>query len=75
MCERPLTVSATRLPLSLLLASAIGLSNYIYTQTTLNSKKRGQRGIEPRTSSTLRRNHATRPLSRMLLVGAVRMGL
>jgi hypothetical protein len=27
--------------------------------------KRGQGGIEPPTSSTLRRNHATRPLSRI----------
>ena len=29
-----------------------------------NKQKRGQGGIEPPTSSTLRRNHATRPLSR-----------
>ena len=30
-------------------------------------KSWGQRGIEPRTSSTLRRNHTTRPLSRSVL--------
>ena len=30
-------------------------------------KNWGQRGIEPRTSSTLRRNHTTRPLSRSVL--------
>ena len=31
-------------------------------------QKRGQGGIEPPTSSTLRRNHATRPLSRICLL-------